>query len=318
MDVSRDNPFSTYSRILINFKKIPDDQLDEQALLGLSAKDKKDLNEFLKAQMEYQVECMQRVSSKYMIGQLVWNPIELRKIDDVLCLICDFKRPGRNAQTCVRSYEFYVDDYLIEFILSYNLNDEKLYKSDFDRFINYLHFEETFKHHKYNSSTYSNNHQTYISGLHNIKFEYDGTEYVSEMINNAPHALLKLQSKNDDIRGITLAAFDDIDVTGYNIYHSDIIEAFKVEDKQMTGSRNGSTNTLIESCNKIVIGNNIKAIRTIVKTTNNVYDYAMYVLIYRFINGSEVQTLNVFLSPKDYGRLSNIEYSITQGLSFIK
>lgn len=317
MDVTRDNPFSTYARILINFNKIPDDQLNEQALLGLSAKDQNDLNEFLKAQMEYQVERMQRVSSDYMTGQLVWKPIEFKNIDDVLCLIYDFKRPGHSTQTCVKSYVFYIDDYQIEFILSYNLSDEKIYKNDFDYFINYLHFDETFKHHKYRRSTSLNNKKTFTSTIHNIRFEYDGTEYISEKIYNAPHALLKLQSQKNNIRGITLAAFDDIDVSGYSIYHPDIIESFTVEDKRMAGSRNGSTNTLIESCGKIVIGDNIKAIRTIIKTTNNSYGNSMYVLIYRFINGSEIQTLNIFLSHNDYLNLSKFEKSITQGLSYI-
>ncbi len=318
MDISRENPFSKYARILISFKKIPDNQLDEQTLLGFSSKDKNDLNEFLKARMEYQVECMQRVAPNYMVGQLEWNPIEIRKIDDVLCLINDFKRPGHKAQTYVHSYGFYVDNYYIEFVLTYNATDAEKYKTDFERFVNYLHFEDTFKHHKYRHNAPKNNRQTYSSVLHNIKFEYDGTEYVTEKINNAPHALLKLQSQKDDIRGITLAAFNDIDVSGYSIYHSELIESFKVEDKRMTSSRNGASNTLIESCNKKVIGNNIKTIRTIVKTTYNAYNYSMYVFIYRFINGSEIQTLNVFLSQEDYNNLSTIEQSITQGLSFIK
>ena len=160
--------------------------------------------------------------------------------------------------------------------------------------------------------------KTFTSVLHNIKYVYDGAKFQPDQINNAPHMILKLQLTNDDFGGVTLAAFNDLDLTGYNAHHMDVVEYFKEYDNQMKGAQNGSYTTIIESCAKVTIGNNIKALRTKAKTTHSAYNITTYAIIYRFVNRSELQTLNLFLSGEDYARFSELEKTITEGVSFIK
>lgn len=317
MDVSRDDPFATYARILVNFKRVTKDELNEEILTGLSAQDKKEYSEYAEEIIKKKFNCTDQLTPGYMTGKFEWNPVQFTTIDGVLCLVYDFNRPGRNAQTHVRSYEFYKGDYFIEFILSYNQNDAKLYKSDLENFIKYLHFDDIFKQNRYQSHT-ANKSTTFKSAVHNLQYTYDATMFKQEKINNAPHMLLKLQPQNDDFGGVTLAAFNDLDLTGYNAHHTDVIEYFKEYDNQMKGNQNGGYTTIIESCAKVTIGNNVQALRTKAKTTHNAYNITTYAVIYRFVNGSELQTLNLFLSGEDYARFSELEKTITKGISFIK
>ena len=321
MDITEEDPFATYARILINFKRIPNNELNQLALAGLTAQDISLFSEYQKSMMEDRLECLDEIRFGNMIGKFEWNPIKIQNIDGLLCLVYDFKRPGRNAQTHVRSYEFYTDNHMIEFIISYNTNDSKLYQQDFDRFINYLKFEDAFKQNRYKpsvSSIANNRQQTYVSIPHNIKYEYDDIEYQTEKIINAPHMLLKLQSSKDDTRSITLAAFGELDLSGYNAHHTDVVAHFQLYDKEMVCSRNGESTTLVESCKKVIIGNNIKSIRSVIKMTSSTYEMTMYIVLYRFVNGSELQTLNIFLSKDDYAHFYNIEQSFTKGLSIIE
>lgn len=318
MDITEEDPFATYARILINFKRIPNNELNQLALAGLTAQDISLFSEYQKSMMEDRLECLDEIRFGNMIGKFEWNPIKIQNIDGLLCLAYDFKRPGRNAQTHVRCYEFYTNNHMIEFIISYNTNDSKLYQQDFDRFINYLKFEDAFKQNRYKTYVVNNNQQTYVSIPHNIKYEYDNTEYQTEKIINAPHMLLKLQSSKDDTRSITLATFGEFDLTGYHAHHADIVSYFQLYDNEMLYSRNGETTTLLESCKKVVIGNNIKSIRSVIKTTSSTYGMTMYIILYRYVNGSELQTLNIFLSRDDYALFSNMEQSFTKGLSIIE
>ena len=317
MDVSRDDPFATYARILVNFKRVTKDDLNEELLTGLSAQDKKEYSAYAEEIIKQKFNCTDQLTPGYMTGKFEWNPVQFTTIDGVLCLVYDFNRPGRNAQTHVRSYEFYKGDYFIEFILSYNQNDAKLYKSDLENFIKYLHFDDIFKQNRYQSHT-ANKSTTFKSAVHNLQYTYDATMFKQEKINNAPHMLLKLQPQNDDFGGVTLAAFNDLDLTGYSAHHTDVIEYFKEYDNQMKGNQNGGYTTIIESCAKVTIGNNVQALRTKAKTTHNAYNITTYAVIYRFVNGSELQTLNLFLSGEDYARFSELEKTITKGISFIK
>lgn len=318
MDITEEDPFATYARILINFKRIPNNELNQLALAGLTAQDISLFSEYQKSMMEDRLECLDEIRFGNMIGKFEWNPIKIQNIDGLLCLAYDFKRPGRNAQTHVRCYEFYTNNHMIEFIISYNTNDSKLYQQDFDRFINYLKFEDAFKQNRYKTYVVNNNQQTYVSIPHNIKYEYDNTEYQTEKIINAPHMLLKLQSSKDDTRSITLATFGEFDLTGYHAHHADIVSYFQLYDNEMLYSRIGETTTLLESCKKVVIGNNIKSIRSVIKTTSSTYGMTMYIILYRYVNGSELQTLNIFLSRDDYALFSNMEQSFTKGLSIIE
>ena len=318
MDITEEDLFATYARILINFKRIPNNELNQLALAGLTAQDISLFSEYQKSMMEDRLECLDEIRFGNMIGKFEWNPIKIQNIDGLLCLAYDFKRPGKDAQTHVRSYEFYTDNHMIEFIISYNTNDSKLYQHDFDRFINYLKFEDAFKQNRYKTYVVNNNQQTYVSIPHNIKYEYDNTEYQTEKIINAPHMLLKLQSSKDDTRSITLATFGEFDLTGYHAHHADIVSYFQLYDNEMLYSRNGETTTLLESCKKVVIGNNIKSIRSVIKTTSSTYGMTMYIILYRYVNGSELQTLNIFLSRDDYALFSNMEQSFTKGLSIIE
>lgn len=317
MDISHDDPFATYARILVNFKRVTNDDLTEEILTGLSEQDKKEYSDYAEELIKQKFNCTDQITPGYLTGQFEWNPIQFTYIDDVLCLIYDFNRPGHNAQTHVRGYEFYKGDDYIEFILSYNQNDSKSYKSDLDNFINYLHFDNIFKQNKYKSTTVSRN-ASFKSVVHNLQYMYDEGLFMQERINNAPHMLLKLQSTKNDYLGVTLAAFNDLDLTGYNAHHSDVIEYFQVYDEQMEGTQNGSTTKLIESCKKVIIGNNIKALRTTAQTKYIAYNKTMYAIIYRFVNDSELQTLNIFLSSEDYKNFAEIENTITNGISFIK
>ncbi len=318
MDVMRDDPFATYARILISFQRATEDDLTEEMLTGLSAQDKKEYSDYARELFKSKFACAdQYMPGEKMVGAFEWNPIQFTTIDGVLCLIYDFSRPGRNAQTHVRGYQFYKGDYFIEFILSYNQNDIKLYKSDLDNFIKYLHFDNNFKQNKYKSSAISKT-ATFKSMIHNVQYTYDPTLFEQKKINNAPHMLLKLQSMKNDYSSVTLVALNDLDFTGYNAHHSDVTEYFREYDKQMNGTQNGGYTVLMESCVKVTIGNNIKALRSILKTTYSAYNITMYGIIYRFVNGSELQALNIFLSSDDYARFAEIEKTITQGISFVK
>ena len=317
MDVSRGNPFATYARILVNFKRVTNGDLNEDLLIGLSAQDKKEYSDYAEELIKQKFKCVNQLAPSYMTGEFEWNPIQFTTIDGVRCLIYDYNRPGHNAQTHVRSYEFYKCDYFIEFVLSYNQNDAELYKSNFDSFIDYLHFDNIFKLNKYKSPI-KNKSTTFKSVIHNLQYTYDVTIFKPEKINNAPHMLLKLQSTKDDFSGVTLAAFNDLDFTGYDAHHPDGVEYYREYDNQMKGVQNGGFTSVLESCTKMTIGNNVKALRTKSKTTYNTYNITMYAIMYRFINGSELQTLNLFLSSEDYARFSEMEKSITQGISFIK
>ena len=317
LDVSKD-PFSTYARILIKFKEIPNNELNQLALSGITAQEISAFSEYQKSMMEEQLKCLDEIHFGNITGKLEWNPIKIQKVNGLLCIAYDFKRPGHNAQTHVKSYEFYVNDYMIEFIVSYNVNDSKLYKQDFEQFINYLKFENAFKQNQYKTTIANNNLQTYVSIPHNIKYEYNGSEFRTEKINNAPHMLLKLQSLQDENRSITLATWGELDFTGYDAHHPDIVSTFQLSDKEMLYSKNGEVTILVESCKKVIIGNNIKSIRSIIKMTNSTYGMTMYIVLYRFINGSELQTLNIFLSKDDYLHFPKTEQSFTKGLLKIK
>lgn len=317
MDVSRDDPFTTYARILVGFKRVTKDDLNEEMLTGLSAQDKKDYSDYAELLIKQKFNCTDKLTPGSMTGEFEWNPVQFTTIDGILCLIYDFNRPGRNAQTHVRSYEFYKGDYFIEVILSYNHNDAKLYKSDLESFIKYLHFDQTFKQNKYKSPA-ANKLTSFKSTIHNLQYTYDATMFKQEKINNAPHMLLKLQSTTNDFSGVTLAAFNDLDLTGYNAHNSDVVEYFKEYDNQMKGAQNGGLTTVLESCAKVIIGNNVKALRTKSKTTYSAHNVTMYAVIYRFVNNSELQTLNIFFSSEDYEKFSELEKTITEGISFIK
>ena len=318
MDVMRDDPFATYARILISFQRTTENDLTEELLTGLSAQDEKEYSDYVHELFKSKFACVdQYMHGEKMIGKFEWNPIQFTTIDGIRCLIYDFNRPGRNAQTHVIDYQFYRGDYFIEFILSYNQNDIKLYKSDLDNFIKYLHFDNTFKQNKYKSPAISKT-TTFKSMVHNVQYTYDPTLFEQKKINNAPHMLLKLQSTTDDFSGVALAAFNDLDLTGYHAHHSDVVEYFSEYDNQMKGVHNGGFTVVMESCAKVTIGSNIKALRTISKTTYSTYNVTMYGIIYRFINGTELQTLNLFLSSNDYARFAEIEKQITPGISFIK
>ena len=316
LDISNGNPFATYGRILIKFRHLTDNDLKEVDYRGLSALDKQELSEAMHQKMQYTLDCMDKVTLSQMTGKLEWTPIQFTEIDNILCLIYNFKRQGTGAQTHVKSYEFYIDDLFIEFILSYNLKDKDKYEHDFEQFINYLKFNQQFKQHRYKRHQTSST-QTYKSPIHNIQFTYDATEFQSEKINNAPHMLCKLRSKEDDIRSITMGVWYDYDLTGFTAHDADLIEVFQYQDKEnaSTPPQAGVNIKLISSCEKKWI-NGIPVLRTVSKQNFLQYNQSIYFIVYRFVNAGELQTLNLFLSEVDYQN-KNIEQNVIKGLQLI-
>lgn len=320
MNANTDDPYASYGRILVNFKRAEQEVTNvanEELLSGLSQKDKHDFNLYVEELYRTKLNCVDKFVPDYLEGEFQWFPMEFTQIDSITCLIIKYLRPGHNAQTKVTAYQFYKGDYFIEFILSCNRNNENEYKEYFDAFINYLHFEETFKNGEY-APQQTNKRSRYKSFAHNIQFEYDNQEFEITKIDNAPHMLLKLMSKKNAVGAIGLAAFDEYDYSAYNdIYNNDVVEYFREYDSQMNETQNGTTTTILSSCVKTIIGDKIKALRTISKVTNSMYHYTVYMVAYRYINGQEMQVLNVTLSTNDYCRFADIEQSITSGLSYI-
>lgn len=129
--------------------------------------------------------------------------------------------------------------------------------------------------------------------------------------------LLKLHS-NDGREYITLSASGDMGLTGYNAHHPDLVEYFKNYDAEIKNVQYGVHSSYISSCEKVTIGNDIKALRNIVKIAITATNEVSYLVSYRFVNESELQVLILELSSEKYNKLTEFEKELTKGLSLVK
>lgn len=123
------NALDEYARIIINVK-----QADENSKYIYG-----NLNLFSPEIIDEMDNILRNIAKENISHLIKWNPIKIINLNyKTKAIITTFIRSSlqhMNSQVQVQSYTFLIDNFLIEIICSYRINDSNEYKSDLNKFI---------------------------------------------------------------------------------------------------------------------------------------------------------------------------------------
>lgn len=293
------NPFSSYSRIMIDLHESAG--INKDNVLLLTDEDLNYIeNDLMKTQRNF-FNCMSDYTKQR--GEFKWEYLRVAMVNDQPCLECSFIRPGVKGPVKVTAFAIYLnDDNMAEVICSYHLGDSNLYKKDVENFIYTLRFDDKYLQKKAKQTASNNN--TFTSNVNHLSYSYND-DYESVPIKNAPHMLLNLNYKSSKImRSFTISSWNCDYEDG--LFDSDIVENFRKKDSGL--------GVVINACagEYIYIPNKTYCLISTIKGSDS--GITMYSTAIRIIHKDKLICLVFFQDENDYKTNPNEYKNVLKGL----
>lgn len=274
---------NSYGRILIRFSY--EDVFSQEDLIDVAPSDLRILDTMWRNEVKEGVECINTYYNGFT-GSFKWYPLRKEYYSGLVALVTEYDRPGTGVETHVREYKFFYKGRFMLITTSYNLKQAPKYKEDFETFMRLLKIEvnpET-------RATKQSMNGLFTSEDYHVNFAYDPKIYhEAKRLNKSTHCFCKLET--DDRKTILLSAWDIEGADLIPIHDNEYVDEMKQQDREIEQV------TIIESCEKVMIGNK-KALRSIFRKNTMGVEYVY--TSYRAYHKDRFYTIDFYIPKANY------------------
>lgn len=288
---------NNYGRIIIKFAY--EDVFTQEDIKDIAPSELRILDTMWRNEVKEGLECINKYYTGFT-GSFNWYPLRKENYCGLVALVTEYERPGTGVETHVREYKFFYKGRYVLITTSYNLNQEAKYKDDFKTFMKQLKIEAN----PVSNQNEQNDKGLFISEDYNISFAYDSKKYTEvKRQNRSTHCFYKLETT--DGSSVLFSAWDMESADLIPIHDDEYVNELKQRDRQMEGV------TIIESCEKVMIGNK-KALCSIFRMKPMGVEYIY--TTYRAYHKDKFYTID-FHIPKEKYKKQDVDNMI-KGLQF--
>ena len=274
---------NSYGRIIIKFSY--NDVLSQEDIKDATPSELRILDTMWRNEIKEGLECLGKYNSGFT-GSFKWYPLRKEKYSNLFALVTEYDRPGTGAETHVREHKFFYKGKYMVITTSYNVKYEAKYKDDFKTFMQLLKIEANPE----TRATKQSMNGLFTSEDYHVSFAYDPKIYhEAKRLNKSTHCFYKLET--DDRKTILLSAWDIEGADSIPIHDNEYVEEMKQQDRELEQV------TIIESCEKVMIGNK-KALRSIFRKNTMGVEYVY--TSYRAYHKDRFYTIDFYIPKSNY------------------